>query len=111
MEAILSERAPGFERFQHLHLWSAKAYSLALIEAGHLQQAREFLSQALWLYDRETELENLSAFVNENFTALKINVVDDARGFTRRLLAHLFEKHLLHDETHALLNMWLPQTR
>ena len=111
MEGILSERLPGFERLQRLHLWTAKAYVVALIEAGQLQLVSDFISQAIWLYESDNELENLSAFLNENFSALKLNCVNDSRGFTRRLLAHLFDKHLLHDETNALFEMWLPQAR
>ena len=111
VESQLSQKTGNTRRLRELHVWCVKQYVVTLIAAQRREQAQEFLAQARWLYDDVTALEDLQAFLTGNVSALRLNAVNDARGYTRLMLLTLYRRHAMHADASEMLSMWLPQTR
>ncbi|KAI0208166.1 Tetratricopeptide repeat protein 37 [Lamellibrachia satsuma] len=75
---------------QSLHLWCVKQFVIIQLSVGETEHARQFLQNAVWLYEGDAFLQCLLAFSDKNMPELKTAAAKDGTGYTLQLLALLY---------------------
>lgn len=89
-----------------LHLWCARLYVTQLLSSKREEEARQFLEQALWLYEDDNVLKILSAFVECNSKALRELTASGNKGnaFGLQLLLSILIKLNLKNDFRQIAN-------
>ncbi|KAK2177853.1 hypothetical protein NP493_575g00004 [Ridgeia piscesae] len=98
-------------RLQRLHLWCVKQFVVIQLSMGETEHARQFLQNAIWLYEGDEFLQCLLAFSNQNIPDLKPAAEKDGTCYAMQLLALVYLSHGMDKEEENSYRSWTQQAR